>query len=89
MNVPIVEKSLGSEHMELEVIKRSGKKVPFDKDKIIKAINKAYESVYPNEQMPTPAIIIADAVEEVARAYEGNLTVEEIIYVYNIDSILS
>ena len=78
MNVPIVEKSLGSEHMELEVIKRSGKKVPFDKDKIIKAINKAYESVYPNEQMPTPAIIIADAVEEVARAYEGNLTVEEI-----------
>ena len=32
----------------MKVIKRSGEEVAFDKDKIINAIIKAYQDIYPN-----------------------------------------
>ena len=62
----------------LEVVKRTGKIVPFDKQRIINAINKAYKEVYPTDTPPTPGELIADAVEEVANQYDNLLTVEEI-----------
>jgi len=80
-NVLTAARSLGSEHMELTVVKRTGKLVPFDKERIINAINKAYLEVYPSEDMDDGAGYawdIADMVEAVAKQYDGNLTVEEI-----------
>ena len=63
----------------MNVIKRTGKIVPFDKERIVRAINKAVEEVYPNDKdLPNYGIVIADQVEEVAQQYENNLTVEEI-----------
>ena len=63
----------------MNVIKRTGKIVPFDKERIVRAINKAVEEVYPNDkELPNYGIVIADQVEEVAQQYENNLTVEEI-----------
>ena len=62
----------------LEVIKRTGKVVPFDRERIIRAIEKAYKEVYPIDTPPTPGDLIADAVEEVANQYDNILTVEEI-----------
>ena len=62
----------------LEVIKRTGKVVPFDRERIIRAIEKAYKEVYPVDTPPTPGDLIADAVEEVANQYDNILTVEEI-----------
>ena len=62
----------------LEVIKRTGKVVPFDRQRIINAIDKAYKEVYPIDTPPTPGELIADAVEEVANQYDNILTVEEI-----------
>ena len=62
----------------LEVVKRTGQTVPFDKQRIINAIDKAYKEVYPIDTPPTPGELIAEAVEEVAHQYEGMLTVEEI-----------
>ena len=62
----------------LEVIKRTGKVVPFDRQRIINAIDKAYKEVYPTDTPPTPGELIADAVEEVANQYDNLLTVEEI-----------
>ena len=62
----------------LEVIKRTGKVVPFDRQRIVNAIDKAYKEVYPTDTPPTPGELIADAVEEVANQYDNILTVEEI-----------
>ncbi len=62
----------------LEVIKRTGKIVPFDRQRIVNAIDKAYKEVYPTDTPPTPGELIADAVEEVANQYDNILTVEEI-----------
>ena len=33
----------------LEVVKRTGKVVPFDRQRIINAIDKAYKEVYPTD----------------------------------------
>ena len=62
----------------LEVVKRTGKVVPFDRQRIVNAIDKAYKEVYPTDTPPTPGELIADAVEEVANQYDSILTVEEI-----------
>jgi len=63
----------------MNVIKRTGKIVPFDRSRIARAVNKAVEEVYPNEKdLPDYGAVIADQVEEVAQQYENNLTVEEI-----------
>ena len=62
----------------LEVVKRTGKVVPFDRQRIVNAIDKAYKEVYPTDTPPTPGELIADAVEEVANQYDNILTVEEI-----------
>ena len=62
----------------LEVIKRTGKVVPFDRERIVKAVTKAYQEVYPNDPQILYADKIADAVEDVAQQYDNILTVEEI-----------
>ena len=62
----------------LEVIKRTGQVVPFDKERIVRAIDKAYQEVYPLDTPPTPGLSIAEQVEEVAQQYDNMLTVEEI-----------
>ena len=65
--------------MELQIKKRTGELVPFDKEKIIKAIYKAYFEVYPHdEEVPKYAALIADAVESVAEECEYTLGVEDI-----------
>ena len=65
--------------MGLEVVKRTGKVVPFDKERIIRAVNKAQQEVYPNEtDLPDYGVLIAAQVEEVAEQYDNILTVEEI-----------
>ena len=67
----------------LEVVKRTGKIVPFDKERIINAINKAYKEVYTtSNDKPYYAAEIADAVEavekEMEEKYEDHLGVEDI-----------
>ena len=62
----------------LEVVKRTGKVVPFDRQRIVKAVTKAYQEVYPNDPQILYADKIADAVEDVAQQYDNILTVEEI-----------
>ena len=72
----------------MKVIKRNGSKVDFDKNKIIKAINKAFIEVdgklYENET----AIDIADDIEKIARSVDS-LSIEEIqnlVETYLMDS---
>lgn len=72
----------------MKVIKRNGDKVDFDKNKIIKAINKAFIEVdgklYENET----AIDIADDIEKIARSVDS-LSIEEIqnlVEIYLMDS---
>lgn len=72
----------------MKVIKRNGDRVEFNKDKIIKAINKAFIEVdgrlYENET----ALDIADEIEKIARSV-NSLTIEEIqnlVETYLMDS---
>lgn len=72
----------------MKVIKRNGNKVDFDKNKIIKAINKAFIEVdgklYENET----AMDIADDIEKIARSVDS-LSIEEIqnlVETYLMDS---
>lgn len=72
----------------MKVIKRNGDKVEFDKNKIIKAINKAFIEVdgklYENET----AMDIADDIEKIARSVDS-LSIEEIqnlVETYLMDS---
>ena len=83
MNVLIVERSLGSDYMDLRIKKRTGELVPFDKEKIKTAICKAYKEVYTFDQnMPLYAQEIANAVEavekEMENTYSDYLGVEDI-----------
>ena len=72
----------------MKVIKRNGSKVDFNKNKIIKAINKAFIEVdgklYENET----AMDIADDIEKIARSVDS-LSIEEIqnlVETYLMDS---
>ena len=66
----------------MKVIKRTGQIVPFDRERIVKAINKAYLEIYPSNdeecQGAPYSEEIALMIEGVAEQYDGNLTVEEI-----------
>ena len=66
----------------LEVIKRTGEVVPFDRNRIEHAIDKAYIEVYPNEDEENQGAPyseeIALMIEGVAEQYGEKLTVEEI-----------
>ena len=68
--------------MELQIKKRTGQLVPFNKEKIKIAICKAYKEIYNNEEEPFYASEIADAVElvekEMEEKYEDYLGVEDI-----------
>ena len=79
MNVPIVERSLRGDIMELQIRKRTGELVPFNKNKIYTAIEKAWHEIYPNEtDKPEYAQEIADMVENVAKELEEPMGVEDI-----------
>lgn len=65
--------------MGLEVIKRTGQVVPFDKEKIETAICKAWHEVYPKESgKPSYGQEIADMVENVAKELDEPIGIEEI-----------
>ena len=65
--------------MKLQIRKRTGQLVPFDKEKIQTAICKAWHEVYPTEQgFPHYAEEIADEVEYVANEMDEPLGVEDI-----------
>ena len=60
------------------IIKRSGEKVEFDKQRIINAISKAYKDVHFSDEIPEYAAEIANLVYEVATQINEPLTVEQI-----------
>jgi len=65
--------------MGLQIKKRTGELVPFDKEKIQTAICKAWHEVYPTEKgFPQYAEEIADEVEYVANEMDEPLGVEDI-----------
>lgn len=61
--------------MKIEVIKRNGVKVPFNKDKIVLAITKAYLGT----EAPKYAFAIAKKIEKIARNKYNNLIHVEVI----------
>ena len=62
----------------IEVLKRNGKIVEFDSNKIINAISKAYNDIYNTNEIPDYAEKIADDIIEVAKENDNILAVEEI-----------
>ena len=62
----------------INIIKRNGSIVEFDKQRIINAINKANKDVNFTEEIPAYAYEIADLVYEVALQFDEPLTVEQI-----------
>ena len=65
----------------VQVKKRTGELVPFNKDKIINAITKAYKEIYNKNEVPYYAEKIADIIYEVAtdpEIAEKPLDIEEI-----------
>lgn len=65
--------------MDLQIRKRTGELVPFNKEKIETAICKAWHEVYPHEQgKPSYGQEIADMVENVAKELDEPIGVEDI-----------
>ena len=65
--------------MELQIRKRTGELVPFNKEKIETAICKSWHEVYPNEQgKPSYGQEIADMVENVVKELGEPMGVEDI-----------
>ena len=65
--------------MSLMIKKRTGELVPFNKDKISRAIFKAQKEVYPNaEELNNYGDEIAELVENVAKEMDEPLGVEDI-----------
>ena len=62
----------------MEIIKRNGQRVEFDKDKIAVAITKAYQDAYFNNETPSYAYKIADKIYEIAEQSDAPLGVEDI-----------
>lgn len=63
----------------MDIIKRTGNLVEFDKQKIINAICRAYAELHPNvDSVPEYAFIIADDIEELAKQSKESFTVERI-----------
>ena len=69
-----------TEALNLYIMKRSGKRVPFDKSKIVKAIQKANgDEGLPSGRVPEETIRqIADGIEQNAMRLSRDMTVEEI-----------
>ena len=64
--------------MQLQIRKRIGELVPFDKEKIKIAIIKAFNDIHPDEPAPEYAQEIANNIEQVAYECEEPLGVEDI-----------
>ena len=62
----------------IQIVKRDGSIVDFDKNRIIHAITKAYNDINDSDIQPWYAPKIADEIYEVATQVENPLTVEEI-----------
>ena len=65
--------------MELQIRKRTGELVPFNKEKIESAICKAWHEIYPREEgKPEYASEIADMIEIVAKELDEPIGVEDV-----------
>lgn len=62
----------------MKVIKRNGKYVDFDREKIVHAISKAYKDVYETDTIAPYAEEIAASIEEAVRADDEDVEVEDI-----------
>ncbi len=62
----------------MKVIKRNGKYVDFDREKIAHAISKAYKDVYETDTIAPYAEEIAASIEEAVRADDEDIEVEDI-----------
>lgn len=63
----------------MNIIKRNGDEMPFDKAKIVGAVTKANKTVKAEEQLTKEAIeAIAETIERFARTWEKPLSVEDI-----------
>lgn len=62
----------------MKVIKRNGKYVDFDREKIVHAISKAYKDVYETDTIAPYAEEIAASIEEAVRADDEDIEVEDI-----------
>ena len=62
----------------MKVIKRNGKYVDFDREKIVHAISKAYKDVYETDTIAPYAEEIATSIEEAVRADDEDIEVEDI-----------
>lgn len=63
----------------MKVIKRDGRKVEFDKNKIKEAIEKAYKEVYPDEDNEVIVLAIADVIELILQYQKVNeVNIEQI-----------
>ena len=56
----------------MKVIKRDGRKVEFDENKIKDAIEKAYKEVYPDEDNEVIVLAIADVIELILQYQKVN-----------------
>ena len=63
----------------MKVIKRDGRKVEFDKNKIKEAIEKAYKEVHPDEGNEVIGLVIADVIELILQYQKVNeVNIEQI-----------
>ena len=63
----------------MQVIKRDGRKVEFDKNKIKEAIEKAYKEVHPDEDNEVIVLAIADVIELILQYQKVNeVNIEQI-----------
>ena len=63
----------------MKVIKRDGRNVEFDKNKIKEAIEKAYKEVHPDEDNEVIVLAIADVIELILQYQKVNeVNIEQI-----------
>ena len=75
----LVSKTIPRKDQDMNIIKRNGDEMPFDKVKIVSAVTKANKTVKAEEQLTKDAIdSIAEAIETFARSQEKPLSVEDI-----------
>ena len=62
----------------MQVLKRTGKLIDFDKQRIISAIKKAYKDAHADNEVPTYAADIAEQIYNIAKEMDKPIKVEEI-----------
>ena len=63
----------------IKVVKRDGKKVPFNEEKIAIAIRKGFDSVRPEEiNIDNINLVLSSVVEKISNNYDNSIKIEEI-----------